>query len=113
MLGLEVRGPFERHRPADMLVGGLDVLLREAEMGEEVESGIVDRLGRDLQRILEEVLAQGPLIEHELDVEGRRKAAFDLGNRLVRESLGLLVDRGAALGGLLRVLLWTIETSSY
>src|SRR5215203_1455784 len=33
-------------------------------------------------------------------------ALLHRGSFLVRESLGLLVDRGGSLGGLLRVLLW-------
>ena len=41
MLGLEVRRAFERHRAADMDVGGLDLGLREAEEGQELEGRIV------------------------------------------------------------------------
>ena len=42
VLRLEVRRAFEGHRAADVLVGGLDVLLGEAEVGEQVERGIVE-----------------------------------------------------------------------
>ncbi len=45
---------------------------------------------------IEEVLADRPLVEHELDVEGGAEPAFDLGQHLVGEALGLqrrVVDR--------------------
>jgi hypothetical protein len=39
VLVLQVRRAFQRHRPADMDVGGLDVLLGKAQAGEHVEGG--------------------------------------------------------------------------
>ena len=38
VLGLEVRRAFDRHRAADVDVGGLDLALGEAECGEQVEA---------------------------------------------------------------------------
>ena len=75
MLGLQVRRAFERHRAADVDVGGLDLGLGEAETGEQVEARLVERLGRDLQRVREEVGAERPLVEDEADVEGAGERA--------------------------------------
>ena len=46
MLGLQMRRAFQRHGAADMEVGRLDVLLREAEARQEVEGRIGELLGR-------------------------------------------------------------------
>jgi hypothetical protein len=70
VLGLQVRRAFQRHRPADMDVGGLDVLLREAHGREHVEGRIVHLIVGEAEHVLAEVLAQRPLVEDELDVEG-------------------------------------------
>ena len=67
----DVRRAFQRHGPAHVLVGGLDVLLGEAEVREQVEARVGQRLGRDLQRLGQELLAERPAVEDELDVEGR------------------------------------------
>ena len=53
-------------------------------------------LGRDAELVAAEFLAQRPLVEGELDVEGGRQRLLDLGDRLVGEALGLqrgVVDR--------------------
>ena len=47
----DVRRAFQRHGPAHVLVGGLDVLLGEAEVGEQIEARLVELLGRDLERL--------------------------------------------------------------
>ena len=77
VFGAQVGGAFQRHRPADMIVGGVDLGLGEAEMAQEVEAGIGEPLGRDAQRLLAEFLAQGPLVEDEADVEGLRQRRLD------------------------------------
>ena len=46
MLVLEVRCAFQRHGAADMLVGRVDILLREAQMREEVEARVIELLRR-------------------------------------------------------------------
>ena len=71
VLVLEVRRAFQRHRAANVDVGGFDVLFREAEMGQQVEGR--DRpavLGRNFKRGPSEFFAKRPLVEDELDVEG-------------------------------------------
>ena len=70
MLGFQMRRAFERHRAADMDVGGLDLRLGEAESGEQVEARLLDAFGRDLQRPGEEIGAERPFVEDEADVEG-------------------------------------------
>ena len=50
VLGLEVRRAFDRHRAADMDVGGLDLALGEAEMREQVEGGRGEDLGGHAER---------------------------------------------------------------
>ena len=42
MLRDQPRRAFERHGPAGKFVGGLDLALAEADLGQEVEIGLVD-----------------------------------------------------------------------
>ena len=54
-------------------------------------------LGGDAELVAAEFLAERPLVEDELDVEGGRQRLVDLGDRLVGEALGLqggVVDAG-------------------
>ena len=75
VLVLEEGRAFERHRAADMDVGGLDVLLGEAERRQHVEGEVVELLvGEAEASSLQEVGAQRPLVEDELDVEGATSA---------------------------------------
>ncbi|MGC0395838.1 hypothetical protein ABIF91_008224 [Bradyrhizobium sp. USDA 241] len=78
-----MRGTFHRHRAADVDVGRLDLALGEADGLEQVEAGGRDRLGADAELVADEVLAEGPLVEGELDVEGGRQGLLDLGDRLI------------------------------
>ena len=100
VLGLQVRRAFHRHRAADVDVGGFDLALGEAERGEQVESRGGELLGADAERVAAEVLAERPLVEGELDVEGRRQRLLDLGDGFVGEALGL--QRRVVDGGRLR-----------
>ncbi len=85
MLGLQVRGAFHRHRAADVHVGGLDLALGEAERGEQVEAGALrSPSGADAERVADEVFAERPLVEGELDVERGRQRLLDLGDALRR-----------------------------
>ena len=96
VLGLEVRRALDGHRAADVDVGRLDLALGEAQVREQVEARLRQRLGRNAERVLQEVLAQRPLVEGELDVEGGGQRLLDLGDHLVGEALGLqrgVVDR--------------------
>ena len=82
VLGPEVRRAFERHRAADVVVGGLDLRAGEAEVAQEVEGRVAQLLGRDAEDARAERLAEGPLVEDEADVEGggeRRLELRDLG----------------------------------
>ena len=99
VLGLQVRRALDRHRAADVDVAGLDLALGEAE---------VRRAGRRSARrsasrratpscVAQKLLAERPLVEGELDVEGGRQRLLDLGDGLVGEALGLqrgVVDAG-------------------
>ena len=93
----QVRRAFERHRPAGVLVGRLDVLLREAEVHEQVERRVHQLLGLDAERAGQELLAERPAIEDELDVEGGLERVVELAQHLVGEALGL--ERGVVDGG--------------
>ena len=86
MFGLNERCAFERHRPADVLVGGFDVAFREAEVGEEIKRRIGELFGGNLERVDQEGVTECPTVEHELDVEGSAQAAFDFCQAFVRES---------------------------
>src|SRR3712207_8704503 len=58
--------------------------LREADMGEEVEARVVELFRRHLERAGEEVLAERPFVEHELDVEGGLEALLDRDRKSTR-----------------------------
>ena len=102
MLGLEMRSALESHRAANVDVGGLDIGFREAEIGQDLEGRIVELVGRDFQRAGEEVLAERPFVEHELDVEGALEALLDRVDLVLREALGgkrAGIDRGRLAHG--------------
>ena len=88
MLVLQARRAFQRHGAADMDVGLVDVGLGEAEAAQQVEAVVVELLVGDLEHRLAEVFAQGPLVEDELDVEGRGQARLDLLDLGIAEALG-------------------------
>ncbi len=81
-----MRRALERHGAADMDVRGLDVGLREAEEGQDLERRIGELLGRDAERVAQEVLAERPAVEHELDVEGGLEVLLDRRDLLVGEA---------------------------
>ena len=89
VLGLQMRRAFDRHGAADMDIGGLDLALGEAEMREQVEARRGEVVGVDAELVAQEVGAERPLVEGELDVEGGRQRLFHLLDRLRREALGL------------------------
>ena len=89
MLGLEVRGALDGHRAADVGARLFDLLLGEAEVREQVEVRVVQRLGGDLQHVLEEVFAERPLVEDERQLERTGQLLLDLLEDLVGEALGL------------------------
>ena len=57
--------------------------------GQQVEGRQRQVLGADAELVAAELLAQRPLVEGELDVEGGRQRLLDLGDGLVGEALGL------------------------
>src|SRR4029450_12992046 len=81
---LQVRRALDRHGAADMHMRGLDLALGEADRGKEIELRIVELSGFKAERLDAELLAERPLVEYELDVEGGRKALLDGGDRLLR-----------------------------
>ena len=89
VLVLQEGRAFQRHRTANMDVRSLDVLLGEAEMVEQVEAHVGHLLVGHLQRALQEVGAEGPLVEDELDVEGALERGVDGIDLLGGEALGL------------------------
>jgi hypothetical protein len=54
-----------------MDIGGVDIGAGEPEESQQFEADIVQLVSRDFQRLREEILAERPLVEDELDVEGR------------------------------------------
>ena len=57
-------------------------------MREEIERRIVELVGRNAELGRQELVAERPAVEDELDVERRAKALLDLGKRFVREAAG-------------------------
>ncbi|MNX77385.1 hypothetical protein D3C86_1089260 [compost metagenome] len=89
VLVLQERCAFQRHRAADVNVRRFDVLLGKAEMLEQVEAHVGELLVGNLERLLEEVGAERPLVEDELDVEGALQRSVDGFDLLIGEALGL------------------------
>ena len=97
--GVEPRRAFERHRPAGEFVGGLDLALAEADLGQEVEIGLIQPLELQSKHAGEELLAERPFVEHEFDVESRGHGLLDRRDLLVREAARrqrLVIDAGGA-----------------
>ena len=82
-----MRGTLDRHRSAAVLVGGLDGLLREAQVAQDLEAWIIQLGFGEAQHVPAERLAKGEPVEDILDVEGGRQRCLDLGQHLVREAL--------------------------
>ena len=91
VLGLQMRRAFDRHGAADVDVGGLDLALGEAEMREQVEGRRGEVVGLDAERVAQEICAQRPFVEGELDVEGGRQRLFHFLDRLGVKPLALSV----------------------
>ena len=70
VLGREERRALQGHRPADVVVGGVDLLAREPDRREQAERHVVQRFARDAQLPGAEILAERPFVEGEADVEG-------------------------------------------
>ena len=78
VLGLQVRGAFDRHGAADVVVGGLDLRAGEAEVAQEVEGGVAQLLGRNAEDLRAELVAEGPVVEDEADLEGAGERGLEL-----------------------------------
>ena len=87
VLFLQEGRALQRHGSADVIVGGLDIGFREAEMPQHVKARIGQLLSRDAQRAGAELLAQRPLVEDEADVEGRGQCRLDLLDLRVAEAV--------------------------
>ena len=70
MLVLEMRGAFQRHRTAAVVVGRVDFASAEAQRFQHVETDIVQLCVGETEDIAAEFLAQGPFVEGEADIEG-------------------------------------------
>ena len=87
VLVLQMRRAFQRHRSADMRVGGFDGVLFEAERLQHVEAVVVQLRVGEAERFLAEIIAESEAVEGELHVEGAFHGRFDLGEFLVAEAL--------------------------
>src|SRR6201987_1108188 len=90
---------LDRHRAADVHVGGLDLALGEAERKKQIEPRVGKFLRRDAE-LAHELLAQRPFVEGELDVEGAADRLLRLLDPLWREAF--LLERGGGDAGRLR-----------
>jgi hypothetical protein len=93
VLLLQVRRAFEGHGAADVVVGGLDLGLVKPRWRRRSKVGSFS-FSRDAEGGGAELLAQGPLVEDEADVEGRGKRGLDLLDLRRAEAL----RRGARCG---------------
>ena len=78
VLRVQMRRPFERHGPADMIVGRVDIGAGETQMPQQIEGRIVQLGHRNTKRAGAELLPQCPLVEHEPNIESRGQRRFDL-----------------------------------
>ncbi len=92
VLGLQVRRAFDGHGAADIDVGGVDLAPGESENGQQVEARRGEVVLLDAEFVAQELVAQRPVVEDELDVEGGRQRLFHLVERGLGEALGL--ERG-------------------
>mmetsp|Transcript_22711 Transcript_22711/g.37493 ORF Transcript_22711/g.37493 Transcript_22711/m.37493 type:complete len:741 (+) Transcript_22711:830-3052(+) len=79
VLFLEVRRTFQRHRPADVVVGRVDIRAGKAERAQEVKGRVIQLVRRDAQNLSAELFAQRPLVEHEPNVKSAFKGRIHLG----------------------------------
>ncbi len=94
--GCKMRRTLQGHRPAAPGVGGVDLGAAEAERRQQIESRIIQRARRDAEPLGAEILAEGPFVEGEFDVEGGGECGLGGGERAVVEPLraqALVVDR--------------------
>ena len=78
MRGVQMRGTFQRHRAANMVIRRLDIRFRVTQMAQQVERGIVQLVRRNAEHVLAEFAAERPLVEHEADIESRPQRALHL-----------------------------------
>ena len=77
MFFLDMRRAFQRHRPADVEVGGLNLIAREAECPQHVEIRCVHRRRIKPEGFDTEALPKRPFVEYEADVKGGFQRRFD------------------------------------
>ena len=95
-----MRRAFQGHCAAAINVRGRDVGARKPERGQHVEPHIVERRGIESEGFGAEVLAQGPLVERERDVEAAAERIFDRRDGVLGETLAaqrVVIDRGRVL----------------
>src|SRR5262249_25847262 len=83
-----MRGPLDGHRPADVLARLRDLGPGEPEVRQKVEGRRLVEFGADVELVAEEVVAEGPAVERELDLEGPAHRGLQLDDRVVGEALG-------------------------
>ncbi len=85
--GLRCGAPSRVMAPQTWMLAASMSFLREAEEGQQVEVHVAELLGGDAERF-EEIGAQRPLVEDELDVEGGLGRGVERGDLVVGEALG-------------------------
>jgi hypothetical protein len=81
-----MRRTFQRHRAANMVVGRINLRFGEPQVAQQVERRVVQFFLGDAEGAFAEILAQGPLVEDELDVKSGRQRGLDLFNLARAES---------------------------
>jgi len=102
VLLLEIRRSFDGHGPTDEAIGLDNLIPGELQSGQEVEVGSVQLLGSDAKFGQNEVVADGPAVENERQLERTGQLRLDALEELLGEALGLerqRIDVRAALEG--------------
>src|SRR5690606_9290134 len=100
MLIAKMRRTFQRHRAAAVGIRGLDLIAREAERGQHIETVVIQLIVAEAEDIAAEFFAEREFVEDKLDIEAARKSRLDLFQNIVREALGaerFVIDAGRAV----------------
>ena len=85
VFSFEMWGPFHRHRPTAIIIGGGDFFLCKSQRFQHVEVGFTQlRIGQS-QLLRQKVLTQRILIKRKLNLEGLGQTAFHSRERGVVE----------------------------
>ncbi len=97
VLGLQVRRTLDRHRAANVLIGGFNIFGAEAHAREHVEVKVVQLRIGETKHIAAEVIPEAEAVEGKLELECRAQRGFDRLQLLIIEAAraqAVVIDTG-------------------